>query len=206
MLDYIYILDMAGTFAFAISGVLTAVEKKFDLVGAALVGAITAIGGGTIRDVLIGSTPVGWMQDLNYIYVVVAAMLLCYLLYGSVVRLRKSLFLFDAIGLGIFTILGIEKSLAVGLSPLIALLMGVISGVFGGVLRDVLTNEVPLIFRKEIYAIACFTGGLVYLIGTNWIESPWVILFLSMMTVIAIRILAVRYKWHTPFNPQSWKR
>lgn len=203
--ENLYFLDLLGTFVFAISGVITAVEKKFDAVGAVLIGAVTAIGGGTIRDVLIGSVPVGWMLDLNYIFTILAALVVCYLFFGIIVKLRKGLFLFDAIGIGVFTILGIEKSLAYGLSPVIALLMGIISGVFGGVVRDVLTNEVPLIFRKEIYAIACLTGGLVFIAGSQMFESPTLVTILSIITVIIIRVLAVKFHWHTPFRPKSIK-
>jgi len=166
-MNWIYALDMIGTLVFAISGVLAAVEKKFDVVGALVLGFVTAVGGGTLRDMLIGSTPVGWMNDLNYLIIIVAALPLCYFAYLIIIvaalplcyfakkyilRLRKSLFLFDTIGIGLFTILGLQKTLSIGLSPAIALLMGVVSATFGGVIRDVLSTEVPLIFRKEIYA------------------------------------------------------
>ncbi|MEL6143337.1 MAG: TRIC cation channel family protein, partial [Bacteroidota bacterium] len=139
-MDWVYVLDIAGTFVFAISGVLTAIDNKFDLVGSIIIGLVTAVGGGTLRDVLIGQTPVGWMTDLNYLWCILAAVIVSYLFKGSILQLRRSLFFFDTIGIGLFTILGLEKTLAIGLPIPIALLMGVVSAVFGGVIRDVLTN------------------------------------------------------------------
>lgn len=201
--DFIYYLDLLGTFVFAISGVLLAVEKRFDIVGAFIIGLVTALGGGTTRDILIGSSPVAWMLDLNYLFCIPIAMLCTYLFYDQILKLKRSLFLFDAIGIGIFTILGIQKVLNLGLSPVIALIMGIVSAVFGGIVRDVLTNEVPLIFRKEIYASACLIGGLSFLLLSQTTLSPALITFLAVLIVIFIRILAVRNKWETPFRPKG---
>jgi uncharacterized membrane protein YeiH len=201
--DFIYYLDLIGTFVFAISGTLLAVEKRFDIVGAFVIGLVTALGGGTTRDILIGASPVAWMTDLNYLFCVPIAMVCCYLFYDQILQLRRSLFLFDAIGIGIFTILGIQKVLSMGLSPIIALIMGIVSAVFGGIVRDVLTNEVPLIFRKEIYASACLIGGLSFLLISKTSLPTDLISFISVILVILIRILAVRYKWETPFRPKG---
>lgn len=195
-MDIIFIMDLIGTFVFAVSGIMTAIYKKFDVVGASIIGLVTAAGGGTLRDVLIGSTPVGWMQSEIYILIVFLAVPITYFFRKRISKLRKSMFLFDTIGIGLFTILGIEKTLAAGLSPLIALLMGITSAVFGGVIRDVLCNEIPLIFRREIYASACLAGGLVYLLG-RYINMPMQTeLVCSMFVVCVIRILAVKNKWH----------
>ena len=161
-MDWIYFLNLVGVFVFAISGTLTAIDNDFDVVGATIIGFITALGGGTLRDILIGETPVGWMQDSVSLYVIVAAVICSYLFKTSILKLRKSMFIFDTIGLGLFTILGLQKTLELGLSPVIAVIMGVVSAVFGGVIRDVLSNEVPLIFRSEIYASACVAGALVF--------------------------------------------
>ncbi len=200
-MNLIYCIDLFGTLVFAISGVLIAVEKKFDLVGAIIIGIVTAVGGGTLRDILIGKTPVGWMKDLNYLYVIFAALPLCYFFQKPIQKLRKGIFLFDTIGIGLFTILGLQKTLDVGLSPIIALMMGIVSAVFGGVIRDVLTNEVPLIFRKEIYASACLAGGLVFL-GLEYIAPALVYnIPVSILVVIIIRYLAVRRNWAVPFEP-----
>ena len=201
-MDFTYVIDLAGTFVFAISGALAAEEKDFDLVGVFILAMVTAIGGGTLRDVLIGSTPVGWMLDLNYLYTILAAIPVTYYFKKSLLRFKRGFFLFDTIGIGLFTILGIEKTLGVGLPQVIALMMGVVSATFGGVIRDVLSNEVPLIFRKEIYASACLAGGLVYLgIGAlgDW---PQIVLLIPIVVVIIIRIWSVRRAWALPFKPR----
>ncbi|MCL4158365.1 UNVERIFIED_CONTAM: hypothetical protein GTU68_017856, partial [Idotea baltica] len=161
-MDLIYFFDLAGTLVFAISGVLTAANKKFDIFGAFVIAFVTAVGGGTLRDMMIGSHPVGWMTDSNYLVLIGIAVPISYLFRSFIQRLRRTMFLFDTIGIGLFTILGLQKTLELGLSPVVALLMGTVSAVFGGVVRDTLCNEVPLIFRKEIYATACLAGGLLY--------------------------------------------
>ena len=198
-LDWIYILNLTGVLVFAISGVLTAIDNDFDVVGASVIGFITALGGGTLRDLLIGETPVGWMLDANYLWTVMAAVLLSYLFKSRILKLRKGMFLFDSMGLGLFAILGVQKTLAVGLDPTIAILMGMVSAVFGGVLRDVLTNIVPLIFRKEIYATACLIGGLVFLVLQSVSQALYINMGIAMFVVFIIRYLAVRYKWVLKF-------
>lgn len=200
-MDVIYFLDLFGVLVFAISGVLTAVEKKFDLVGSVVIGFVTALGGGTIRDLLIGETPVGWMKDLNYLSMLVPALLLCFFFRGYIMKLRKSLFLFDTLGIGVFTILGMQKTLEAGLHPIIAVMMGVVSAVFGGVTRDVLTNEVPLIFRKEIYATACVAGAVVFGVLEYFIPSQWYNVVPAILTVFIIRYFSVKYGWMVAFKP-----
>lgn len=192
--DIIYILDLFGVLVFAISGVLTAVDKKFDLVGSFVIGLVTALGGGTVRDVLIGELPVGWMLDLNYLFMLIPALALGYLLRKQIIKLKRSFFLFDTIGIGLFTILGVEKTLEAGLSPVIAVLMGVVSAVFGGVTRDVLSNEVPLIFRKEIYASACLVGAIIYVVAQYFYPSVYNIVP-AIGVVMIIRLLAVKFGW-----------
>ncbi|PHN06756.1 trimeric intracellular cation channel family protein [Flavilitoribacter nigricans] len=196
--SWIYLIDIVGTFVFAISGALAASEKRFDIFGAGILALVTAVGGGTLRDVLIGSTPVGWMKDLNYLAVIVAAVLISFFFKHHILKLRRTMFLFDTIGIGLFTILGLQKTLALGLSPVIAILMGAVSAVFGGVLRDVLSNEVPLIFRKEIYATACLAGGLFFVLF-QWIwPAPVINMLAGIAVVITIRALAVRRHWSLP--------
>lgn len=194
-MEFIHILDLAGTFVFAISGVLTAIDKKFDLVGSIIIGFTTAVGGGTLRDVLIGRTPVGWMENTEYILVIFLAVPICYLFKSTIIKLRKGVFLFDTVGIGLFTILGLQKTLGVGLSPMIAVMMGIVSAVFGGIIRDVLCNEVPLIFRKEIYATACFIGALVFLGMEQYFSFMHANMVISMLVVIIIRYLSVRNNW-----------
>ena len=194
-MESLYYFDLFGTLVFAISGVLTALDKKFDLVGSIVIGLITAVGGGSLRDLLIGSTPVGWMKDEYYLIAILLGVLLSYALKPWIIRLKRSMFLFDTLGIGVFTILGLQKTLDTGLSIPVALLMGVVSAVFGGVIRDVLCNEVPLIFRRQIYASACLAGGLVYVLGLQAsLPALWISL-LSIAIVVGIRYLSVRYNW-----------
>jgi uncharacterized membrane protein YeiH len=205
-MSWIYAVDIVGTFIFAISGILAAINKKFDLVGAFILGLVTAVGGGTLRDILIGETPVGWMKNEHILYMVALALPVSYFFKIQILKLRKSMFLFDTIGIGLFTILGLQKTLDVGLSPLIALMMGVVSAVFGGVIRDILSNQVPLIFRKEIYASACLAGGLVFLALEHFLGTNLYNMFASMLTVMIIRVLAVKYHWSLQVNARELKK
>lgn len=194
----IYGLDLIGTFAFAISGALVASEKDFDLFGVIIIAFVTAVGGGMLRDVLINAHPINWIGDLNYIWVILSAVLFTFLFKSKIAPLSKTMFLFDTIGIGVFTVLGLQKGLNYELPSIVALIMGMVSAVFGGVIRDVLTNEVPLIFKKEIYASACLSGGLVYLVSSKFIETEWVSFIIGTLTVIIIRSVAVRYHLELP--------
>jgi len=194
----IYYFDLIGTFVFAISGVLTASEKKFDVFGASVIAFVTAIGGGTLRDILIGDSPVGWIKDLNYLYIIIIAIVVSLLFKKRVIQLRNTLFLFDTVGIGVFTIIGVQKSLNFGISPIIAVMMGTISAVFGGVIRDILTNETPLIFRKEIYATPCILGGVIYLILLHFNINIQLVSFMTAVLIIGVRLLAVKKKWALP--------
>lgn len=198
-MSWIYVIDLFGTCVFAISGVVTAIQKKFDLVGSLIIGFVTAIGGGTTRDLLIGRTPVGWMTDRNYFIVILVGYVCAYSFKSKMMPYKKSFFLFDTIGIGLFTILGIQIASENGLNTEICLIMGVISACFGGVIRDVLTNEIPLIFRQEIYATACFAGGLVYILLSNFSLYENVAVVISIITVIVIRILSIKYNWSLNF-------
>lgn len=198
MINFLYILDITGTFVFAVSGTITASERKMDPFGAAVIAFITAVGGGTVRDVLIGSVPVGWMLNLHYLYAIMAGILITFFVKKQIMKLHKTLFLFDAIGIGLFTILGLQKTIAAELSPLIGVMMGTVSAVFGGVLRDVFSNQVPLIFRNEIYATACILGGLLFLLLNELGIERLISTLCAMLFVIVLRILAVRYKWYLP--------
>ena len=198
----INIIDIAGTFVFAVSGVMVGIKKEFDFFGVIILAFVTAIGGGTLRDLLIGSTPVGWMQSEVYGLVILSAVPICFFFSAQLRKVRRTFFLFDTVGIGLFTVLGVEKSLDFGLSPMIAIMMGVVSAVFGGVLRDVLSNEVPLVFRKEVYAFACFAGALSYL-GMSYLGlSKELNEIIAISVVITIRILSIRFKWSIPFNPR----
>lgn len=190
-------LDLIGTFVFAISGTLAASNQRFDVFGALVIAFVTAVGGGTVRDLLIGSHPIAWMQDLRYLYTIIAAVICSYFFKRYILKLRKTLFLFDTIGIGLFTILGVQKTLDMGLSPVIAVMMGTVSAVFGGVIRDTFCNLVPLIFRKEVYATACIVGAVLFLFLSRYLSQDICIL-ITVTAIILLRIVAVRQKWSLP--------
>src|SRR5574344_994340 len=193
MPTFVQVLDFVGTFAFAISGIRLASAKRFDWFGAYVVGFVTAIGGGTIRDLLLDVTP-GWMTDPIYLICTGMALLWVILFSKSLIHLHNTFFIFDSIGLALFTVVGLGKSLSLGYPIWVAIIMGSITGAAGGVFRDVFINEIPLIFRKEIYAVACVIGGLIYfgcdLIGLD----SYICQILGGSSVFITRILAVKYR------------
>lgn len=191
------IIEFIGTFAFAISGIRLASAKQYDWFGAYIVGMVTAIGGGTIRDVMLGLPPF-WMT--NSIYVICCALALLYVIcFGKhIIRQNSTWFIFDAIGLALFNIIGIEKTLNMGYPFWMAIIMGTITGAAGGVIRDVFINEAPLIFRKDIYAMACVVGGVIYVIGHKLGLTAEINALLSGIVVVLTRIIAVKYHWHLP--------
>ena len=192
MVTFVQILDFVGTFAFAISGIRLASAKRFDWFGAYVVGFVTAIGGGTIRDVLLDTTP-SWM--VNPVYLVCTALALGFvILFGrSLIRLNNTFFIFDTIGLALFTVVGMGKSIDLGYSFWTAIIMGSITGAAGGVIRDVFINEIPLIFRKEIYAMACVVGGIVYWLCDLAGAYLYVCQIAGGTSVFLTRVLAVKY-------------
>jgi len=200
-MDVIYTFDLIGTFVFAISGILAALENKFDLVGAAVLGFVTAVGGGTLRDMMLGATPVAWMQDINYFIVIVLALPVCYIGRVYIMKLSKGIFLFDTIGIALFTIIGLKKTLSYNLSPIIAILLGVVTAVFGGIIRDVLSDKVPLIFRKEIYASACLAGGAIFLIFEKFTPNSIINFIPAIFVVFIIRYYSIKYQWSINFKP-----
>ena len=191
------IIEILGTLAFAISGIRLASAKRFDWFGAYVVGLITAIGGGTIRDLLLDTTAF-WMLNSIYLTVTAVALLLVIIFGRYLIRLNNTFFIFDTIGLALFVVVGIQKTIAADFPFWIAIIMGTITGAAGGVLRDILINEVPLIFRKEIYAMACVFGGIVYWICYRLDYAPNLTQVLAALTVIATRIVAVKYKLSLP--------
>jgi len=194
----ILLLDYIGTCVFAISGALAAMRHRFDPFGVLILAEVTAVGGGSLRDVLIGRTPVGWMQDINYAYLIIVGTLIAILFRKYLVYVRRTMFLFDSIGLGLFTIIGVEIGVATGLHPIICVLIGTLSASFGGVIRDILSNEVPLIFHKEVYASLSILGGITYLLlQETALPSNWAYVLTSTMVVV-LRIFAVRRNWMIP--------
>ena len=202
------VIEVLGTIAFAISGIRLAAAKSFDWFGAYVVGFATAIGGGTLRDLLIGQ-PVFWMVSWLYVAVTGLSLLAVIIFRQVLIKGFRTLFIFDAIGLALFVVIGIQKTLAVGYPMWVAITMGMITGAFGGVLRDILINEEPLFFRKDIYATACIAGGIVYwLMGILGCEPEWCQIGCAI-TVIALRMCAIKWNWHLPVlsaRPQAPKR
>lgn len=197
-MNILSIIDILGTMVFAISGAMTAYEKKLDVFGISAVAFITALGGGTLRDVLIGSTPVAWMNNTIYLLMIIVGISLALIFKQKLSRLRRTFFLFDTVGVAVFTILGLQKSLDIGISPVISILMGMVSAVFGGVIRDIVCNEIPLIFRKEIYALICIFGGMLYVLLIHFDVGTTVNVICTASFIIIIRILAVTFKWQLP--------
>ncbi len=192
------ILDILGTVAFAISGALAGINKRLDFFGVFVIALATSIGGGTLRDLLIGNTPVTWLLNLETFYIVVCSTFIAILFRHRLNFFRTSLFLFDTIGIGVFTIIGIEKGLSVNLSPVVCILLGTITACVGGVIRDILCNEIPVIFRKEIYATACLAGAVMFFILKYFNLNDDFIYIATAGTIILIRILAVKYELSFP--------
>ena len=197
-MEVIYVLDILGTFAFAISGALVALDKKFDIFGVIIIAFVTAVGGGMLRDVLINAHPINWIGDLNYLYIIFSAVLFTFLFKSKIAYLSKTMFLFDTIGISVFTLLGLQKGLSYELHPIIAIIMGMISAVFGGVLRDVLTAKIPLIFEKEVYASACLAGGISYLILNYFKVDENINFIVSAIVIASIRAVAVKFHLELP--------
>ncbi len=196
-ITFVQVLDFIGTLAFAISGIRLASAKRFDLFGAYVVGVTTAIGGGTMRDVMLGLSPF-WMNNSFYLICSAIALLWVIAFRRLLVRQNNTWFLFDTIGLALFTVTGIERTITAGFPFWTAIIMGTITGAGGGVLRDVFINEEPLIFRKEIYALACVIGGLAYFICHHLGFGSIVSGLVCGTTVILMRFLAVKYHLQLP--------
>ncbi len=197
MIDFVTFCDYLGTFAFAISGIRLASAKQFDWFGAYVVGVVTAVGGGTIRDVLLNTTPF-WMEQISYLTVSALALLFVIIFRRYLISLNNTFFIFDAIGLGLFVVVGVDKTLEFGFPMWVAIVMGTITGSFGGMMRDILINEEPLIFRKDIYALACvFGGGIYYLCMLMGISLP-ITQLVAALSVFIVRIMAVKYHISVP--------
>ena len=190
-------IEFVGTFAFAISGIRHAAAKNFDWFGGCVCGIAVAIGGGTIRDVMIGVTPF-WMTSSIYIICTVLAQLFVIVFSKFLKRLDNTWFVFDTLGLALFTIAGIQKSLAYDFPFWVAIIMGCMTGSAGGVIRDVLLNNVPIIFQKEIYAMASIVGGILYWILISLDVDVSITVVSSFLVVCVIRFLAVRYHLSLP--------
>lgn len=191
------IIEFLGTFAFAISGIRHAAAKHFDWFGGFVCGVAVAIGGGTIRDVMLGVTPF-WMLSPFYLVCTALAQVFVIVFARSLKKLSNAWFVFDTLGLALFTVAGLQKSLDCGHAFWVAIIMGCITGSAGGVIRDVLLNNEPVIFRKEIYAMASITGGVVYWLLSLLDINAGIPAAVTFVIVIAIRFLAVRYHISLP--------
>lgn len=194
---FLLIIEILGGISFAISGIRLAAAKRFDWFGAYVIGLVTAIGGGTLRDLLIDA-PVFWMTTPFYLSMTGVSLVTVIIFRKALVRGMRTMFLFDAIGLALYVVIGIEKTLAAGFPMWAAITMGIITGSFGGVLRDILINDVPLFFRKDIYATACLAGGIIYWLLSCLPIPSLVPQIACAATVIGLRVLATHYKWSLP--------
>ncbi|MEO6612093.1 MAG: trimeric intracellular cation channel family protein [Chitinophagaceae bacterium] len=196
--QFLYIIDILGTISFAVSGAFLAMEKKLDAFGVLVLSFVTAIGGGTLRDLLIGNLPVSWLLNETATIVIFSSAIVTMFFGRYLKHLSTTLFLFDALGLGLFTVIGIELGVEKQFTIGICIALGTITACFGGVVRDVLLNNIPLLFRKEIYALACIAGGLIYFLIKKMNIDPAFSKILCILLIVAIRVLAVRFKLSLP--------
>lgn len=198
--SFLFIQDLIGTIVFAISGAIAARQHKMDIFGMFILALVTGVGGGTLRDMLIGSTPVFWMKQPIYLVMISIAVMITAIFRHQISsrRWQIGLLVFDAIGLGVFTVIGVQKGLDFGLHPLICIALGGMTGCFGGLIRDILRNEVPIILQKEVYVTASLIGGVIFVLAHSvGLESDWVY-FATASTVIVIRLLAIKYNLNLP--------
>ncbi|WGK64274.1 trimeric intracellular cation channel family protein [Croceiramulus getboli] len=196
-MEFLTLIDILGTIAFAISGVLKAMDKRLDVFGVFIIALVTSVGGGTLRDLLIGKTPVTWMLDMTFVYLIIATVILAIVFRNKLQFLGTSLLLFDTIGIALYTVVGVQMGAGL-LHPIICVALGTMTACFGGVLRDILCNEVPVLFQREIYATACIAGGTVYLVLERLGVDSALASIVAGSTVITIRLLAVHFKLSLP--------
>lgn len=194
----VYAFDMVGVVACSVSGTILARSKHFDPLGCILVAMVTAIGGGTVRDLMLARHPLFWMIDMNYLLVITVTSLLFQVFFDISKRIDKMLQLSDAIGLAAFTLIGIKVASSMGANPLIATLMGITTIIVGGMIRDIICNEIPLVLRREIYIVAAMVGAMVYFSLLPVMMSGWLREILTMLTIFCVRMLAIHFDWHLP--------
>ena len=194
-----YYIDLLGTLVFAISGALAASDKNVyrDIFGVTFTGFVTAVGGGTLRDMILGARP-AWVSDGHYLIAITIGVLVAIFFKYYILKYRRTFFLFDTLGIALYTVVGVQKSLEFGVSPLAAIIMGMFSAVMGGVIRDTLINEIPLIFRKEIYATACLSGAAVFVVLKMLGVDDNMNSFISVFIIILVRTIAVKYRLTLP--------
>lgn len=204
-MESLRIIEIAGTAAFSIAGTFAAMEKKLDVFGVFIIAFITALGGGTLRDILIGKVPVNWMLDLSSAVVVLISTI-AVLFFKSVIKnYHNVLLFFDSIGLGFFTVVGIQTGISLDLNPIISISLGTITACFGGVIRDVSLSNIPLIFQKEIYATTCIFGGVIFFLLLKLGLPKMPVEVICLVSIVLFRLLSVRYHWHLPtiYKPEK---
>ena len=196
--DFTFLIEVLGTISFAMSGSFAAMQKRFDPFGVLIIAFVTSVGGGTVRDLLL-DVPVFWMHDLLAVSLIFFTAIFTMIFKLIEKKFQVTLFIFDSLGLGLFTIIGVQKGLNADLHPVIGVVLGTITGCFGGIIRDILLNRIPLIFRKEIYATAAIAGGIVYILLKNFSGlSEEINQILTILLIVSIRTLAVKYHWQMP--------
>ncbi|TAL69442.1 MAG: trimeric intracellular cation channel family protein [Bacteroidetes bacterium] len=197
-MNIITIISLVSTFLFASSAAIMAIRKQLDIVGIFFVSFLAGIGGGTFRDVILGIYPITWVKHPYHILIITIAVGLTLLFRENALKPSKAFFTFDSLGLGAATVLGIQKAMNAEINPVMAILFGVISACFGGVIRDVLCNEIPLVFRKELYATASIIGGLFFITGIYAGMEEYTASIISVLLVFLIRIVSVRFNLTMP--------
>ncbi len=193
-----FAIEILGTISFSMSGSFAAMQKRLDPFGVLIIAFVTSVGGGTVRDLLL-DIPVFWMHDLLMCGVILVTSIFSMIFKSIEKNFKVTLFIFDSFGLGLFTIIGVQKGLNADIHPLICIGLGTITGCFGGIIRDILLNRIPLIFRKEIYASACIIGGAIFLILNTFTDLSYtVIQIFTILLIVAIRTFAVKYHWQMP--------
>lgn len=194
----LYLLDMVGVIACAIAGTLLAQHKGFDIAGCILVSMVNAIGGGTLRDMVLDRHPIFWMTDLNYVIIITVTSIILQMFFHLYHKIDNALKLFDAIGLAAFSVIGFKVALTQDVSPVIAIMMGVWTAIIGGMLRDIICNEIPLVLQREIYITASIAGSVTYLILQHFGVNAGINEFIMLIIIFAVRMLALKFDWHLP--------
>jgi uncharacterized membrane protein YeiH len=199
-MSMIYLLDLLGTAVFAMTGSLVAHKKRLDIFGVIVIALVTAMGGGTLRELILGMTPVFWVRDSNYVLMVFLGVCLTILLVRFNLMPQRPLLLADALGLALFTVIGTQAALSANVAWGIAIMLGTMSSVAGGIIRDILSDEIPLILRKEIYATASILGATVYIMAINLQISPTIASLIAAFVTLSLRLVAIWREWSLPIQ------
>jgi uncharacterized membrane protein YeiH len=195
-MSILYLLDLIGVFAFGLTGGLVAKRKDMDLFGFFVLALVTATGGGTLREIMLGNTNLFLFYDPTYIIVIIASALCTFVFHNQILKITSIVLFLDAIGLGTFVCIGMSKALAAGVPAFGAVIFGLLTAVGGGVLRDVLAGEVPMVLHRDFYAVACIIGGVIYIFLYEIGLDQEIVMAVTTAIIIALRVLAIKYKWN----------